>query len=108
MTPKQEKIWLLLKPGNWHSATDIGIAAGINTDVAYSHLRKMLKRGYIRVKADPGNSRHCLYQRMAIKPAVEKRADCRKSGDVWLDTWPHADPVVMAAMRAMIREGAQA
>jgi hypothetical protein len=98
----------LMKSGKWYSAADIGKAAGIKSDLAYAHLKRMIRDGLVIAQIDPKNPNGRQYMRTSAKPKVKQRAESRKRGEVWSETWPHADPVVMAAMRAMIREGVQA
>lgn len=98
MTPKQQKIWLLLEPGKWYSAPDVGISAEVETDIARCFLRRLLKDGYVTTKAD-AKSGYRIYMRTNVEPKIAERREAKKPrADVWLETWPHADPVVTQTM----------
>ncbi|HXP65976.1 MAG TPA: hypothetical protein VN815_10915 [Steroidobacteraceae bacterium] len=108
VTPSEERFLALLLPRKKYRTRDVAQLAGVATDHAARVLRLLAKAEHVIVSAGPGNAKYKLYQAAPKVAAASTRRDCREArGDVWLKTWPHADTVVIDAMKAMIREGAR-
>jgi predicted ArsR family transcriptional regulator len=102
MTPKQMRIWSLLQPRKKYLAIDIAEALGIGSDLASSHLNRLVKLGFVLRENNPGHSRAKLYRRSSKQLKGQHcRSGVEDRGGVWDRLWPAADPVLTQAMRAI-------